>query len=123
MTCSQIDQVTSIAQLTASRRKLTMVLAGLASSYCDVSLAQDFVLPDSSDQLALDGDRNLMLNRLEWMSLLTRQVSEALGRIDNGTYGLCLRCRRSIGVKRLAALPWVAFCTTCQEGQAPIRIV
>jgi hypothetical protein len=37
-----------------------------------------------------------MLSRLEWMSLLTRQVAEALGRIDNGTYGLCLRCGQSI---------------------------
>jgi DnaK suppressor protein len=64
-----------------------------------------------------------MLSRLEWMSLLTRQVSEALERIDNGTYGLCLRCGQPIAVKRLAALPWVSFCTTCQEEQAEIRIV
>lgn len=66
----------------------------------------------------MDCDRNLMLQRLEWMSLLTRQVFEALERIDNGTYGLCVRCGHSIAVKCLAALPWVAFCTTCHEEQA-----
>jgi DnaK suppressor protein len=70
------------------------------------------------DQLALACERGLALNRLEWASFLTRQVSEALGRIEDGSYGLCLQCGKLIAAKRLAALPWAAFCVVCQEATA-----
>jgi hypothetical protein len=54
---------------------------------------------------------------------LTRQVSGALERIDNGSYGLCLQCGQPIEVNRLAALPWVAFCIACQERKAENRVI
>jgi RNA polymerase-binding transcription factor DksA len=123
MSRSQIEQVTGAAEIEASKRKLTTMLARLASSCYDMTIEREFESPavDSADQLALDCERNLMLNRLEWMSLLTRQVSEALERIENGAYGVCPGCEQRIAAKRLAALPWVAFCTTCQEERAGIR--
>lgn len=42
-------------------------------------------------------------------------VNEALERIQEGTYAVCLRCEREIGQKRLEALPWTPFCIECQE--------
>ena len=125
MSCSKVHQVTSAAEIAAFKRRLTTVLARLASSYCDVTSERDFasLACPPADQRDLDCERDLMLNRLEWMSLLTRQVSEALDRIDNGSYGRCLRCGQRIAVKRLAALPWATFCMTCQEVQAEIRVV
>jgi DnaK suppressor protein len=114
----KIDQAVSAAELTAFKRRLTSVLARLASSYCDATRERDPApASDAADQSAVDWETNLMLNRLEWMSLLTRQVSEALERIDTSSYGLCLRCGQRIAVKRLTALPWAAFCMTCQEVQ------
>lgn len=38
-----------------------------------------------------------------------RQVREALGRIDAGTYGKCEFCGKPIDEKRLNAIPWAAF--------------
>ncbi len=37
------------------------------------------------------------------------QVRDALQRIDEGTYGLCLACGRPIPAKRLEAVPWAAY--------------
>jgi RNA polymerase-binding transcription factor DksA len=70
---------------------------------------------ESTAELAQFCKRHLAANRSNWTNFLTRQVSDALERIDNGNYGLCLNCGQPIPPKRLAALPWVAFCIACQE--------
>ncbi len=44
-----------------------------------------------------------------------KQVDAALGRIDAGTFGRCLRCGNAIAEARLEALPWAAYCITCQQ--------
>ncbi|MEJ7749374.1 MAG: TraR/DksA family transcriptional regulator [Candidatus Limnocylindrales bacterium] len=46
-----------------------------------------------------------------------RLVQEALGRLDDATYGACLQCARSIPLARLDALPWAALCVGCQAAR------
>ncbi len=41
-------------------------------------------------------------------------VDAALARLDDGTFGTCLRCERPIAAERLEALPWAAHCIECQ---------
>ena len=43
------------------------------------------------------------------------QVAAALGRLDDGTFGTCQRCRLPIAPERLEALPWAAHCIDCQR--------
>lgn len=43
------------------------------------------------------------------------QVNAALERMGEGTYGVCQRCGRPIGVERLEAFPYVAYCIECQS--------
>lgn len=43
------------------------------------------------------------------------QLTGALGRIADGTYGGCDRCGVAIPVERLEALPHARFCVPCQE--------
>ena len=71
--------------------------------------------PDSMDELVLANERDLIVDVLNRETLLHRQVSEALGRIETGTYGVCLHCGKAIAERRLAALPWAALCLNCQE--------
>jgi hypothetical protein len=73
---------------------------------------------ESTIESALFCSRYLAANRMHWSAFLVQQVSEALERIDKCTYGLCLRCGQSIEASRLAALPWVALCISCQEGKS-----
>ena len=42
-------------------------------------------------------------------------VEAAIARLDQGTYGACVRCGRPIAPERLDALPWAAHCIDCQR--------
>ena len=42
-------------------------------------------------------------------------VDEALARLDDGTFGMCVRCGQPIAWERLEALPWAARCIDCQR--------
>jgi RNA polymerase-binding transcription factor DksA len=43
------------------------------------------------------------------------QVVAALGRIDDGSFGACIRCGKAIAPERLDAIPWAAHCIDCQR--------
>jgi DnaK suppressor protein len=43
------------------------------------------------------------------------QVEAALARLDEGTFGLCLRCQAPIAPERLEAIPWAGHCIDCQR--------
>ena len=40
-------------------------------------------------------------------------IDLALTKIDDGKYGKCEACRRSISVKRLRLVPWARYCVQC----------
>jgi len=44
-------------------------------------------------------------------------VQEALDRLDNGAYGVCVACGGEMQQKRLDAVPWARHCIDCQEKQ------
>lgn len=46
---------------------------------------------------------------------LLTQVTDALERFEEGTYGICGRCNIEIDPARLKALPYVTFCLHCQQ--------
>ena len=70
---------------------------------------------DALDEVQLAGERELAIRNLDRESNLLRNVRSALGRMADGSYGVCLHCEEDISPKRLAAVPWTAFCIQCQE--------
>ncbi|MBD3647439.1 MAG: TraR/DksA family transcriptional regulator [Pseudomonadales bacterium] len=42
-----------------------------------------------------------------------RQIDRALARLDEGSYGECVKCGRAIAEGRLAALPYTELCIEC----------
>jgi DnaK suppressor protein len=44
-----------------------------------------------------------------------QQIDQALGRIEDGTFGSCLNCGNPMNEKRLTAIPWSRHCVDCQE--------
>ena len=46
---------------------------------------------------------------------LLREINEALERLDNGTYGVCLGTGKPIGRARLRARPWTKYCVQYAE--------
>ena len=41
------------------------------------------------------------------------EIDEALGRIENGTYGICQLNGEPIPKSRLVAIPWARYCVPC----------
>src|ERR1700755_1130388 len=70
---------------------------------------------DALDEVQLAGERELAIRNLDRESSLLRNVRSALGRIADGSYGVCLHCEEEIKPKRLDAVPWTKYCIRCQE--------
>jgi len=51
-----------------------------------------------------DGERSTLL-----------QIDDALARVEEGVFGLCLNCGMLMTEKRLNAVPWAPYCLDCQE--------
>jgi len=70
---------------------------------------------DALDEVQLAGERELAIRNLDRESNMLRNVRGALGRIADGSYGICMHCEEDISPKRLNAVPWTAYCIKCQE--------
>ncbi|HEY3939817.1 MAG TPA: TraR/DksA C4-type zinc finger protein [Bryobacteraceae bacterium] len=70
---------------------------------------------DALDEVQHASERELAIRNLDRESNLLRSVRSALRRIDDGSFGTCLHCEEEISPKRIAAVPWAAFCIQCQE--------
>jgi DnaK suppressor protein len=44
-----------------------------------------------------------------------KQVRDALRRINDGSYGMCIDCDRPIEPARLEAVPWTPYCLADQQ--------
>lgn len=44
-------------------------------------------------------------------------IDQALLRLDQGSYGVCVHCQGQMQEKRLEAVPWARHCLECQEMQ------
>ena len=71
--------------------------------------------PDALDEVQRAGERELAIRNLDRESNLLRNVRAALQRLDEGHFGVCMHCEDDISPKRLNAVPWTAYCISCQE--------
>ncbi len=73
--------------------------------------------PDPTDRGSLESDRNLLLRIRDRERKLLSKIDEALGRIDDGSFGLCEECGEPIGLERLRARPVTTLCIECKADQ------
>jgi DnaK suppressor protein len=67
------------------------------------------------DEVQLAGERDLAISNLDRESKHLQSTRSAPARIEDGNYGVCLRCETALNPKRLSAVPWAAYCVRCQE--------
>jgi DnaK suppressor protein len=60
-------------------------------------------------------ERQFALNLVSSEQDALFEIDEALRRLDEGIYGVCLQCRKLIESSRLKALPFVKMCVKCQS--------
>lgn len=106
------DTVANMREVLVTRRDaLRKALAGDLSALKDlreqssgdvVDFALDSAQDEISSQLAQVESRELSL------------IDAALGRMRDGTYGICEVCSNNIPIVRLQALPYAICCVNCQ---------
>ena len=50
-------------------------------------------------------------------SVILDRISEALLKLEDGTYGICEECGAEIPLKRLKILPFATLCVACQSDE------
>jgi DnaK suppressor protein len=94
-------------QADLQRAMLSAVEQGRATSADDTQ--------DTADQAVASYQKELLFSQGTTGHAQLTLVRAALDRLADGSYGECQRCGKTIGLKRLEALPWTPNCIACQE--------
>jgi len=70
---------------------------------------------DVADQAVASYQKELLFSQGTNGHAQLTLIRAALDRLAEGTFGECLNCGKTIGIKRLEALPWTPYCIDCQE--------
>jgi RNA polymerase-binding transcription factor len=93
-------------QLEDEHARLAAQISALTVGH-EESLAYDENFADSGQVAAEQGENKALLNQLKEQQ---SEIVRALAKMDEGTYGLCERCREPISEARLEAMPATRFC-------------
>lgn len=103
-----------MADTASARARLASQLAELKQRQEHIS--QDLAEPPNADSseraVEMEDDESLEAQA----SLIAREIASverALTRIEQGAYGVCIRCGNEIAPKRLEARPEAALCIEC----------
>ena len=90
------------------------ILANGKTLRVDFNVSKDELL-DEGDSASHDIEQGMKMRLGNRESLYFRKIEEALLRIREGTYGLCMECGGRISAKRLEARPTAELCIECKE--------
>ncbi|MFC1668691.1 TraR/DksA family transcriptional regulator [Chlamydiota bacterium] len=62
-----------------------------------------------------DFERTTALGLVSQEQDIIYYIDEALRKIDEGTFGICEDCKKTIGLKRLEAVPYAQLCISCKS--------
>jgi DnaK suppressor protein len=102
--------------LLAERARVRGLAAALDREFAGIAAAASE--PGTDDEHDPEG-ATLAFERQHTAALLARareqiaEIDAAIGRLDEGTYGVCVRCGEPVGQGRLAARPAAATCVRC----------
>lgn len=74
-------------------------------------------LLDTGDVATQEVSQSFKIRLREREEKLLKKINTALGRIEEGDFGICEDCGESIEVKRLLARPVTNLCITCKNRQ------
>ncbi len=114
LTSKQLDHFKAI--LLAKRAEIlgnvtTMEDESLRKESTDLSKLPIHMADMGSDNYELENSIGLMDEERK----ILREIDAALGRIEEGTYGICEGNEEQIPVARLNAIPWTRYCVKCAE--------
>jgi DnaK suppressor protein len=72
---------------------------------------------DTVESAEADIQEDLEFALVQMKSETLNKITDALVRLEQGTYGNCFECGDEIGEKRLRALPFAVRCKDCEEAR------
>lgn len=99
------ERAEATALLASMRARLTAVVDAAVDEHAD-----DEHDPEGS---TLAFERGQLVSQIERSSRRLTEIDAAVARLDDGTYGRCLRCGGEISEVRLEAIPATELCITC----------
>jgi DnaK suppressor protein len=97
------------------QEKKTSLLAELAKTRHAEEETTEESTQDIADKAVSSYTREFLYSLNDTERSTVQQIDQALGRIEDGTYGLCLNCGTPMNEKRLSAIHWSRHCVECQE--------
>jgi len=113
-TMAELDEV--LAELNTTRAHSLVVLEEAETELSGLMKdSGDGAGQDQADigATSFERDHELTVVNSERDKLL--QIERALGRIEDGSYGVCESCGQPIGKMRLMAFPRATLCLTCKQ--------
>jgi DnaK suppressor protein len=94
------------------------ILEALVATNADFrAIVEEMDPKDFADVASDDIDRK-MIEALGSQDIKRlKAIDAALGRINLGRYGICVKCNKKIPPARLEALPYAVLCVDCQKGE------
>lgn len=111
-----VDEATMRDLLEAERAETQALIDRLTQGIDEVSTARE---GDNSDDEHDPEEATLAFERSQAATLLEQsenrldEIAEAVDRLNAGTFGTCIDCRRPIAEARLEARPYAAKCVNC----------
>jgi ribosomal protein L32 len=102
--CGSYNKKEIIAQLMSTSSEFRTIV-----EYMDAKDSID-IASDENDRTMLEAVGTKDLNRL-------KLIDSALTRIEQGKYGLCLKCGKKIPQARLEAIPYALMCIECKSAE------
>jgi DnaK suppressor protein len=101
--------------LLAQKREILETLVATNADFR--AIVEEMDPKDFADVASDDIDRKMIeaLGSQEIKRL--RAIDAALSRINQGRYGLCMKCNKKIPTERLTAIPYAVMCVDCQKGE------
>ena len=113
-TQAELDEV--VTDLREHQERLSAVVATAEAELAGLMRdAGDGAGHDQADVGASSFERDHELTVLAKEREALLQIERALGRIDDGSYGVCESCGNPIGKMRLMAFPRATLCMTCKQ--------
>jgi len=109
------------------KRKLTElkeeVLNTLINENKDFRTAvEDMGVKDLADVASNDIDARILEAIGTKDTVRLKRIEAAIGRLENGRFGICASCGKNITDERLSAIPYAVMCISCQANSERRRM-
>ncbi len=100
--------------------KMNQIL-GTAEETMNQMSQGDGAFPDPTDRAVSESNRTIELRTRDRERKLLQKILKAIGKIKDGTYGICEECGDDISESRLKVRPEATLCLKCKEEEEKVE--